>query len=121
LQFEKITDEILTIEGSIHYVRFIDENGKLIYDKVKKGKTLLQDQKDLGEFSSELHIMRQMQQLFDESLGIARFMHVIRDNVHQFVYYVDSMIIYVTCERNTDPYNIMEIVNKISSILNNLS
>lgn len=113
-------DEILTIDDSMRYVRFIDKKGKLICDKVKNGKILLQDQEGLGKFSSELPIMKQMQELFDESLGKIRIMHMIRDKVQQFVYYVDDMIIYITCERNTGTHTIIEIVNKIDSVLSNL-
>jgi hypothetical protein len=120
LNFKKATDEILAINDTMRYVRFIDEKGKLIHDKVKNGKILLQDQEGLGKFSSELPIIKQMQELFDESLGKIRVMHIIRDKVQQFVYYVDNMIIYVTCERNTDTPTIIEIVNKIDSILSNL-
>jgi len=120
LNYEKVADEILTIDDTMRYVRFIDKKGELIYDRVKKDKNLLQDQEGLGRFSSELPIVKQIQELFDESLGKTRFMHIIRDKVHQFIYYVDNIIIYITCERNTDPQRIIEIVNKIDSILYNL-
>lgn len=117
MNFEKIVNEILSIDPVMRYVRLIDEKGKLINDEVKKDKTLLQNQEGLGKFSGELPIMKQIQGVFDESLGKARFMHIIRDKVHQFIYYVDSVIIYITCERNTNPSKIVEIVNKIDSIL----
>ncbi len=121
MNFEKISDEILTIDDAMRYVRFINENGKLIFDKVKKDKTLLQNQEGLGKFSVELPIMKKVQTMFDGSLGKARFMYITRDNVHQFIYYIDSVIIYITCERNTDRYKILEILNKIDSILYNHS
>lgn len=116
VNFDLITTKILALDDAMRYVRFIDEKGKLIHDQVKKDKTLLQNQEGLGKFSGELPIMRQMQELFDESLGKTRFMHIIRDKVHQFIYYVDSMSIYITCERNTDPSKIVEITTKIDSI-----
>jgi hypothetical protein len=119
LNYEKVADEVLTIDDSMRYVRFIDKKGGLIFDKFKKGKILLQDQEGLGQFSSELPIVEQIQELFDKSLGKTRFMHIIRDRVHQFIYYLDNIIIYVTCERNTDPRRIVEIVNKIDSIFYN--
>ena len=120
MNFEKVADEILTIDDTMRYVRFIDKKGELIYDKVKKDKILLQDQEGLGQFSSELPIVGQIQELFDKSLGKTRFMHIIRDKVHQFIYYGDNVISYTTCERNTDPHRIVEIINKIDSILYNL-
>ena len=64
MNFEKISDEILAVGDTMRYVRFIDEKGKLIYDKVKNDKILLQDQEGLGKFSGELPIMKQMQELF---------------------------------------------------------
>ena len=121
MNFEKISDEILTIDDAMRYVRFVNEKGGLIFDKVKEGKILLQDQEGLGKFSVDLPIMKKVQTMFDDSLGKARFMYIIRDNVHQLIYYIDSVIIYITCERNTDRYKILEILNKIDSILYNHS
>ena len=117
VDYEKISDEILSVDDAMRYVRFIGDKSELIYDKVKKGKVLLQDQEGLGKISAELPIMKKMQEIFDESLGRTTLMHIFRDKVHQFIYYVDDMIIYITCERNTEPRRITEIVNKIDSIL----
>ncbi|MGI0087340.1 MAG: hypothetical protein ACREBI_05210 [Nitrosotalea sp.] len=117
MNHEIVATKILTLDDGMRYVRFIDMEGGLIYEQVKKGKTLLQDREGLGKFSSELPIMKQMQELFDESLGKVRFMHMIRDKVHQFVYYVDSVIVYVTCERDTDPHRMPDIISKIDSSL----
>ncbi len=117
MNFEKIGAKILSINPAMRYVRFVDEEGKLIYDEIKKNKILLQDQEGLGKFSVDLPILKQIHGMFDESLGKTRFMYIIRDKVHQFVYYVDSVIIYITCEQNTERYQIMDIVNKIDSII----
>jgi hypothetical protein len=112
-----VATKILALDDEMRYVRFIDMKGELIYEQVKNNKILLQDQEGLGKFSSELPIMKQMQGLFDESLGKIRFMHIIRDKVHQFIYYVDSVIVYVTCERVTDPHRIPDIISEIDSSL----
>ena len=117
MDFENISDRILKLDDKMRYVRFIGDEGELIHHKVKKDKILLQDEEGLGKLSAELPIMKKIQSLFDESLGRNTFMHIIRDKVHQFVYYVDSLIIYITCERNTNPHRVTEIVNNIDSIL----
>jgi hypothetical protein len=117
MDFEKISDKILKLDDAMRYVRFLGNEGELIHHKVNRNKILLQDEKGLGALSAELPIMKKIQSLFDESLGKNTFMHIIREKVHQFVYYVDSLIIYVTCERNTDPHRVTEIVNNIDSIL----
>jgi hypothetical protein len=118
MDFENISDKILKLDDAMRYVRFIGDEGNLIHHKVKKGKILLQDEEGLGKFSAELPIIKKIQSLFDESLGNTDFMHIIRDKVHQFVYYVDSLIIYITCERSTDPHRVAEIVNNVDFILN---
>ena len=79
VDYEKISDEILSVDDAMRYVRFIGDKSELIYDKVKKGKVLLQDQEGLGKISAELPIMKKMQEIFDESLGRTTLMHIFRD------------------------------------------
>ena len=67
--------------------------------------------------SADLSVMKLMQGLFDESLGRVTFMHTVRDKVHQLVYYIDDMMVYVSCERNVDNHRIVEISNKIEPII----
>ncbi len=117
LKFDKITDQILSLGNEMRYVRIIDNKGQFVTDKIKKGKTLLQNNEGLGKFSSDLPIMKKMQQLFDEALGRTIFMHIVREKVHQFVYYADNLIFYVTCEPHTEDPRLTEISNVVSSII----
>ena len=67
--------------------------------------------------SADLSVMKLMQALFDESLGRVTFMHTVRDKLHQLVYYIDDLIVYVSCERNIANQKIMQISNAIEAII----
>lgn len=81
----------------------------------------LQDQEGLGKFSTDLVIMKQMQHIFDDSLGSASFMYVQRGKVHQLVYYLDDMIIYVTCEIKTPTIRIIQIADQCKDMISKIS
>ena len=111
--FKNIADKILAVDDSIRYVGIIGEKGNILHGEMKEGKKLLVSQKEQEVLSADLSVMKLMQGLFDESLGRVTFTHTVRDKVHQLVYHIDDMMVYVSCERNVDNRKIMEISNKI--------
>lgn len=117
--FEKITQEILAADDAVRYVGIIDNRGRLVYSKLKEGKKSLKTQKEEEVFAADLSVMKLMQELFNDSLGRVTMVHTIRERLHQKVYYIDSHMIYVTCERNIDNHTAVEISDKIESLLKN--
>ena len=117
--YEKIIEEILAIDAVVRYVGVVDNRGSLVYSKLKEGKKSLKTQKEEEVFAADLSVMKLMQELFNDSLGRVTLVHTVREKLHQLVYYIDSFMIYVTCERNIDNHTATEISDKIESILKN--
>lgn len=115
--FKNIADKILAVDDAIRYVGIIGEKGNILHGEMKEGKKLLVSQREQEVLSADLSVMKLMQGLFDEPLGRVTFMHTVRDKVHQLVYHIDDMMVYVSCERNVDNRKIMEISNKIEPII----
>lgn len=115
--FKKVADKILAVDDAIRYVGVIDEKGNILHGEIKEGKKILLSQKEQEVLSADLSVMKLMQGLFDDSLGRVTFMHTVRDKIHQMVYYIDDMMMYVSCERNIDGHKIVEISNKIEPII----
>jgi len=42
---------------------------------------------------------------------------MIREKIHQLIYYVNGLIVYVTCERNIDDHELLQIEKKIKLII----
>ena len=119
LNFDKLSDKILSVDDTMRYIGIVDEKGNTIYSKMKEGKKSLKSREEENKFSAEMHITRQMQQVFDDSLGKITLTHMTRAKLHQLVYYEGNLIIYVTCERNVDSHKIAEISEKIEKIIKN--
>ena len=115
--FKKIVDQILSIDKAVRYAVVIGEKGNILHGEIKEGKKILLSQKEQEVLSADLSVMKLMQGLFDDSLGRVTFMHTVRDKVHQMVYHIDDMMVYVSCERNIDGHKIVEISNKIEPII----
>lgn len=115
--FEKMSDEILEIDAVMRFVGIADPQGNLVYSKMKSGKTRLVNHKLETMFASNLSLMKDMQEIFDESLGKTTLIHSIREKLHQLIYHVDNQMIYVTCEPNIDGNYLLELEKKIKSII----
>ena len=115
--FKKIVDQILSIDKAVRYAVVIGEKGNILHGEIKEGKKILLSQKEQEVLSADLSVMKLMQGLFDDSLGRVTFTHTVRDKIHQLVYYIDDMMVYVSCERNIDGHKIVEISNKVEPII----
>ena len=117
VDFEKMSDEILAIDEVMRYVGFTDLKGSIVYNKMKEGKTSLKNQEQERKFSTDLSTIKKMQGTFDESLGKVTLIHMIREKIHQLIYYVNGLMVYVTCERNVDDLHLLQIEKNIKSII----
>ncbi|MBI3841935.1 MAG: hypothetical protein HY295_02125 [Thaumarchaeota archaeon] len=117
MDFEKTVNEILSLDDAMRYVRIIDKEGKIVHERTKSGKTLLQNREGLGKISVDMTIMKETQGVYDDSLGRMTHMHIVRERVHQLIYFADSLIFYVTCERDTPDQRVFEISSKAGSII----
>jgi hypothetical protein len=108
---KNILDEILKIDELVRFAGIIDTNENTLISKSQKNKQSYVTDKEEEEFALDLENIRKLQDKFNERLGSTVFMHVIRKRLHQFIYYLDNLIVYVTCEPMID----QKLINKISS------
>ena len=104
-------DAILNIdEKFIRFVGIVDCNAATLMSKSREDLASLVTPKDEEEFAMDLIKIKEIQEKLDEFIGKLISSHIIREKLHQFVYYVDNLIIYITCEPIVDQNRI----NKIS-------
>lgn len=102
MDYEKIADEILSVDDAVNYVGLVDREGRIIHSKIKKGKTHLVDEKEEKVLASDLGVMKAMQGLYNDSMGKVTCMLTVRERVHQLVFFANSLTIYVSCERDVN-------------------
>lgn len=117
LDFTKIANEILSVDDAMRYVVVVADKGKIIYQQKKEGKTAFTTDKETEVLSSDLSVMQTMQALYDDSLGKISCMIMVRERLHQLVYYARSLIFYVTCERDIDSVKVVGIKDRVESII----
>ena len=117
MDYEKITDEILAVDDAVNYVGIVDREGRIAHSKTKKGKSHLVDEKEEKVLGSDLGVMKAMQGLYNDSMGKVTCMLTVRERVHQLVFFANSLIFYVSCERDLNSQKIMEIKANVALIL----
>ena len=115
--FDKISNEVLAIDEAMRYFGITDPEGNIVYNKMKKGKTSLTSPDKESRFAVDLSIVKNIQGVFDEQLGKVISIHMIREKLHQLIYYVGDLVVYVTCERDVDDHHLLQIDKKTKSII----
>jgi len=114
VDFEKIIDNVLELGNEIRYVLVVDSKGRYIHSKMSSGKTILVKKEDqITNLSTDLHVLRQLLRIFDESLGKTTFAHFEREKIHILIFYIRDLIFCVTCERSLEDQKIIDISKKI--------
>ncbi|MGQ0376396.1 MAG: hypothetical protein ACT4OW_02690 [Nitrososphaerota archaeon] len=109
---KNILDQILKIdEELIRFAGIIDTGENTLISKSQKNKQSYVTEKEEEEFALDLENIRKLQDKFNDRLGSTVFTHVMRKRLHQFIYYLDNLIVYVTCEPMID----QKLISKISS------
>ncbi len=118
VDFAKIVDNILEINNQIRYVLVVNSKGYNIHSKMSQNKTcLIKSEDQLTNLSSDLHILKQLLKVFDESLGKTTFIHFQREKIHILIFYVGDLIVCASCERSLSEQQIIDISNKIRLLL----
>ena len=116
LDYAILVDEILALDDAVNYVVIASVEGGIIYSKTKYTERLI-DEKEEKVLASDLSVMKLMQGLYNDSMGRVTCMLTLREKIHQLVYFVDHLTIYVSCERDMDTKKIVEVKKKIESII----
>jgi hypothetical protein len=117
VDFEKMTNDIVSVSGLIRFVMIIDENGKAVESKIATTSYLLQNQHS-SLLAMDMQILRKLLKLYDESIGENTSVHLVRKQVHVMIFYVKEWIIMVSCNRTADRHTVADISDKIEAIVN---
>lgn len=118
VNFGKIVDTILGLGNEIRYVLVVDSKGNTLHGKMALGKTILVKNEDqITNLSTDLHILRQLLKMFDESLGRTTFVHFERERIHILMFYTCDLIFCITCERSLEALRLVELSNTISTTI----
>ena len=115
INFEQISNLITLCSDSIRFVGIIDTEGIVIH----KQKNVLDEEylvKDVELFEVDQPIMKNIQAVFDESLGKVQHMEIYRESISQIIHYVDDHIIYIsTSSENEEKF--YDLSHKIRLLL----
>lgn len=118
VDFGKIVDTILGLGNEIRYVLAIDSKGNTLHGKMAPGKTILvKNENQITNLSTDLHILRQLLKMFDQSLGRTTFVHFERERMHILIFYIRDLIFCITCERSLEALRRVELSDIISDTI----
>lgn len=111
---KNLLDEILSIDEQIvRFVGIVDINEHTLSSKTQKSKVSLLTEKEDEEFAMDLASAQKIRDKYNNQLGKTLSVHIKRENLHQLVFFLETLIIYVTYEPITDQYVLGSIVKKI--------
>ena len=118
VDFEKIVNAVLELGNEIRYALVVDSKGRYLHSKMFSGKTILVKKEDqITNLSTDLHILRQLLRIFDESLGKTTFAHFEREKIHILIFYIRDLIFCITCERSLEDQKLIDISKKIRATI----
>ena len=118
VDFGKIVDTILGLGNEIRYVLVVDSKGNTLHGKMAPGKTILVKSEDqITNLSTDLHILRQLLRMFDQSLGRTTFAHFEREKMNILLFYIRDLIFCITCERSLEALRLVELSNMMDTTI----
>lgn len=118
IDFAKIVDGIFETSNQIRYALIVNSKGSHVYSRMANGKThLVRNEEQITNLSSDLHILRQLLRMFDESLGSTTFTYFEREKIHVLIFYINDFMVCVSCERSLSHHQIIDIAGNIRKTL----
>ena len=120
IDFTKI-DDMVSADGAVRYAGILDSKGNLIAGKMRKEKSADDTYPREEEvFRVDLCIMKQMPDLEDDAYEKIISVYAKRENIQQLIYYLDNLIVYITCDSHVDDKKILEISGKVQKVIDEL-
>lgn len=114
----KLIDKILAVDRErIRFASIVNSKENTMMSDHNPGVISFVSPHQEELFAIDLQKIRTMQEFFDEMLGKVAKMHVYRQRLHQLIFYVEGLIIYVTCHKETDEEDLVRISKRIEFIL----
>jgi len=95
IDWEQLSDKIISCSEKIRFVGIMDLDGNVI--NKRKSSTIKADLiKEIEMFEADQLIIKNIQSVFDDYLGVVYNMEMYRKFVSQIIHYYDNHIIYIT-------------------------
>ena len=116
----KIVENILELDDAMRFAAILDLKGNILDGIMKGGKTSLETQKQQEKFCKDAAKARKMREVYDDALGMVRYIHTERENVTQIHSYTQNYTIFITMEPELSITKKLRIITKIKKITSHL-
>ncbi|MGI0083327.1 MAG: hypothetical protein ACREAG_08505 [Nitrosopumilaceae archaeon] len=114
---KELIDKILELDDDLRFVGVVNTVENTLCSKMKEGKVSLVTPEEEERFAVTLQKIKNMQDELNDKLGGVTFTHVIREKIHQMVYYKERFIIYATCERRMNDQKLYDISKRMQDLI----
>ena len=108
---------ILHLSDQIRFVGIMDKEGKVLSSAFKYKQYEIG--KENESFELDVNIIRNIQEVYDESLGKVRTMIITRERITQIILYFDSKLIFISCNPRINDKSLQELINSIENYYKN--
>lgn len=116
LDYNKICDDIKSLDPKIRFAGVINERGRLVAGGMKENVVPLENEKDDEMIFMELALRVKMRKEFDKQLGVVTFAMASRERALAISFPLNDDILYVVSEPDADygmlPKKILSIIKK---------
>lgn len=109
-----IEKDVFQISEKIRFIGIMDNSGGILSSSIRDDKKLIEREEMM--FEIDLHIISNIQAVFDEQLGKVNSMRIFREKVLQGVFYVNNKTVFISCEPNITLEEFLKIEDYMNSI-----
>ncbi len=115
-----IVEKILKLDPAMRFAAILDLDGNILEGIMQENKTSLESQKQQEKFCKDAAKARKMREVYDDALGMVRYIHTERENVTQITSYSPNCTIFITMEPELRINKKLQIITKIKKMTSHL-
>ncbi len=115
-----IVEKILKLDPAMRFAAILDLDGNILEGIMQENKTSLESQKQQEKFCKDAAKARKMREVYDDALGMVRYIHTERENVTQITSYSPNCTIFITMEPELRINKKLQIITKIKKLTSHL-
>ena len=104
----------------MRFAAILDLDGNILEGIMQENKTSLESQKQQEKFCKDAAKARKMREVYDDALGMVRYIHTERENVTQITSYSPNCTIFITMEPELRINKKLQIITKIKKLTSHL-
>ncbi len=115
-----IVEKILKLDPAMRFAAILDLDGNILEGIMQENKTSLESQKQQEKCCKDAAKARKMREVYDDALGMVRYIHTERENVTQITSYSPNCTIFITMEPELRINKKLQIITKIKKMTSHL-